>query len=448
MPRRNLYLLAAAVLVSAVCYLQADSAYRSRYGRMYETFTDVLEKIDTRYIEKVDGRELFEGAIRGMVAELDDPNSAYYNPHAAALSDSSLKQQFGGIGIEVLFDRQTKQLTIVTPLPNSPAFEAGLLPGDKILEIEDHSTKDMTIDDATVLLRGKPGTVVRLKVLHEDQTEPTDVVVRRAIIKTETVVGYRRTADGSWSYLLPLEPKIAYVRIAMFATNTVEELKAVLERLQSEKIEGLVLDLRNNGGGLLTAAEDVCNMFVRQGVIVTTRGRDGVELSEHKADGSAPFAEVPMAVLINGLSASGSEIVAACLQDHGRATIVGTRSFGKGTVQDVLYLEDGKSQLRLTVASYWRPSGKNIHRFRKAKETDEWGVKPDAGYDVPLDDKQWADVLRQRQKLEAMKRARPAANDANDVLLADPQLERAIDAVREQLAAAAKRVSEHALPVR
>ncbi|HEX4130824.1 MAG TPA: S41 family peptidase [Pirellulales bacterium] len=433
MPRRNLLLLAATLIVSAMCYAKADSAHRSRYGRMFNTFVQLLEKIETRYVEPVDERELFEGALHGTVAALDDPNSAYYSPRQAQASRSQLEQQFGGIGIELTWDRATRQLTIVTPLVGSPAEMAGVLPGDKIIEIDGQGMEDITFDDAARRLRGKPGTIVRLKLLREGQDDAVDVALRRAIIKTETVVGYRRTRGGTsrhaWDYFLPGTDRVAYVRVTLFGKNTAEELKSTLESLKQQHMTGLVLDLRNNGGGLLQAAQETCNLFIHEGVIVSTRGRDGRPLDVRRADGTGPLTDVPVAVLINRFSASASEIVAACLQDHQRATIVGTRSYGKGTVQDVLLLEDGISEVRLTIATYWRPSGKNIHRSRSATDRDEWGVLPDPGDDVPLSDKQWSEIVRDRARRSHVN-APAVAPKADEPTVADPQLDRAVEALQ------------------
>jgi carboxyl-terminal processing protease len=400
MPRRNVFLLFVTIVVCTVCWAQADSAHRTRYGRMFDTMTDMLEKIESKFVRPIEERKLFEGALRGVVAELDDPYSAYYNPHAADLSRSQLKQEFGGVGIEVLFDAETRQLTVVTPLPGGPAQAAGIMPGDTITAIDGRSARRMTLDDATSALRGKPGTTVRLAVMREGQEKPLEFTLRRAIINTETVVGYRRKADGSWDWCVP-GTDIGYVRLVLFGERTADELRAVLEQLTREHVKGVVLDLRDNGGGLLSSAVDICNLFIRSGVIVSTRGRDGQPTNVQEANDTGAFADLPLAVLINGRSASGSEIVAACLQDHDRAAIVGSRSFGKGTVQDVLPLEDGKSELRLTVATYWRASGKNIHRFRNARDSDDWGVMPDAGSDIPLSDEEWVKILRDRRTSDA-----------------------------------------------
>ncbi|HWA99103.1 MAG TPA: S41 family peptidase [Pirellulales bacterium] len=429
MPRRNILLLTAAVVVSVICYFKADSAHRSRYGRMFDTFVDILETVEARYIEPVEDRTLFESALRGMVAGLGDPNSAYYDPGEAQRSRAQLDQQFAGIGIELIVDPKSRLLTVVTPLINSPAAAAGVMPGDSIVEIDGEAIEQVSLDQVAQKLRGKPGTRVHLKLLRESSGQPIDVTIERALIKTETVVGYQRSPDGKWNYALPQAPDVVYARVTLFGKNTGDELKAFLAAVLPTNPQGIVLDLRNNGGGLLQAADDAVNLFIHDGVIVSTRGRDHQELDVRMADGTGPVTRLPLAILINGLSASASEIVAACLQDHQRATIVGTRSFGKGTVQDLILLEDGHSELRLTIATYWRPSGKNIHRTRGAKANDDWGVLPSPGFDVPIEEPTWSELLRDRQRREAIVVAgrQPAAQTSQ---AADTQLAAAIDALR------------------
>jgi carboxyl-terminal processing protease len=436
MPKRNLYLLAAVALVSLVCYQKADSAHRSHYGKMFDTFVNVLEEVEDRYVEPVDERELFEGALEGMVHALD-PNCAYLGPREAADSRAVLDQQFGGIGIEVSFDRETKVLTVITPVYGSPAFEQGVLPGDKIVKINDESTEGFTLADTVKRLRGKPGTSVRLSVLHPGQTEPVAVNITRAIIPVDSVLGDTRRADGSWNFLLAGSmDRIGYVRLTEFGKKTSLELSAALASLRAEGMQGLILDLRNNAGGLLPAAIEICDQFVSQGCIVTTRGREKTNIEVYEATGNAQATDFPIAVLVNQYSASASEILAACLQDHGRAIVVGQRSYGKGTVQSVIPLEGGRSEMRLTIATYWRPSGKNIHRSRTAKDSDEWGVSPDPGFEVKLTDAQLSDWVSARRKRDVL--PTKEQNPADAAWLArhprdDGQLEKAVEALEARI---------------
>jgi carboxyl-terminal processing protease len=406
MPPRNLLALLLAAAVSAVCFVSADGAHRSQYGRMFDTFVEVVEEVDEHYIEHVDNREMFEGALAGMIDRLD-PYSAYLGPAEAKRKRESIDQQFGGIGIEVGLDRQSGLLTVFSPIYGTPAYEHGILAGDSIVSIDGQSTEGFSLDDATRLLRGRPGEPVRLAVIHAGQKTPTEISLPRAEIHVQSVLGDRRRADGSWDFRLGGARQIGYLRVNLFAKNTVEELDRALQGLQQHGMRGLVLDLRNNAGGLLSAAVGTADLFVPQGRIVSTRGRGGSLIDEFDASGRAAYSQVPMAVLVNQFSASASEIVAACLQDHGRAAIVGVRSFGKGTVQAMIPIEDGRSDLRLTIATYWRPSGKNIHRGRTAKPTDAWGVSPDPGCEVVMSSAELSEMAERRRLRDRPRGDRP-----------------------------------------
>jgi len=264
----------------------------------------------------------------------------------------------------------------------TPAYEAGVLAGDLIMEIDGLSTEGMNPDKAVEVLTGRPGTPVKLKLLHEDETEET-VSMNRAIIDVPSVLGDSRKPDGQPDFMLDKQKKIAYVRISSFIQNTTEELKKVVGELKAEGMKALILDLRDNPGGLLGAAVEVSDLFVETGRIVSTKGRN-TDGNKYDAHVEGTYSGFPIVVLVNQNSASAAEIVAACLQDHKVAKVVGQRTYGKGSVQNILDLEDGNSVLKLTVATYQRPSGKNIHRFKNAKDSDEWGVSPDKGLEVKL----------------------------------------------------------------
>jgi carboxyl-terminal processing protease len=432
MPRRNAFLLLVTLVVSLICYQRAHS----RFGRMFDTFSIVWQNVETKYVEPVDDRKLLEGALEGTIRALDDPYSGYFPPQEAAESRASLDQEFGGIGIEVSFDRDTKMLTVGSPLVGSPAYNAGILPGDKILKINDESTEGFQLADTVKRLRGKAGESVRLTILHEGQEDPIEVEIKRAKIQTDSVLGDNRNADGTWNFMLPGKDKIGYIRVITFGKRTADELKAALEKLDQEGMQGLILDVRNDQGGLLYEALATCKLFVKEGRIVSTRGRDGVIVATYDADGTASYTNFPMAVLANQFSASASEIVAACLQDHHRAIVVGQRTYGKGTVQSVIPIEGGKSELRLTIASYWRPSGVNIHRAKGAKPTDVWGVEPNPGYDVKLSDKELVDLNRHRRQRDVLRLpgvaiGKPDDPQADDPFL-DPQLKKAFEYVVER----------------
>jgi carboxyl-terminal processing protease len=383
MPRRNLLFLLAVGFFSLVCYQKART---NPYGQL---LSESLELIDRLSLEKVDPEKLLEGALEGMVERLNadgmDENSSYIPPNALKEFRETIDQQFGGVGMRVSIDPSTRQIIVANTLPGTPAYAAGILAGDKILRIGESSTQGMSINDAVALLRGKPGDSVSITVLHQGQEKPVEMKIVRAVIQGETVWGDTRNADGSWNFFLPGHKGIGYLRITSFGDNTAEELKHALHWLVDHDMRGLILDLRDNPGGLLPAAIGICDLFISSGIIVSTRGREGGNLDTWRATGKGPFTDFPMVVLVNQLSASASEIVAACLQDHRRATIVGQRTFGKGTVQKLIELNDSHGALKLTTASYWRPSNKNIHRRRDVGENEDWGVRPDPGYEVKVE---------------------------------------------------------------
>ncbi len=327
-----------------------------------------------------------------------------------------------------MLDPATKQLTVASPLFGAPAFEAGVRPRDKILRIDGRSTQGLSLEDASDLIRGKPGTTVVLTVLHEGESEPVEIRVVRADIRVSTVLGDTRNADGSWNYFLAGHDRIGYVRIHSFAEQTAEELQRVVQALLVENMRGLVLDLRDDPGGVLQAAVNVCDLFIRSGVIVSTRFRDGTVRQSFAATEEGTLPDFPLAVIVNNYSASASEIVAACLQDHGRAVIVGERTFGKGTVQEIVDLPGNEGAIKVTTASYWRPSGRNINRGKNAGEQDEWGVTPNPGYEVKLEGEALARLVRWRHE-RGMSRpvaAAPPAPAASPTDV-DPQLAKAVE---------------------
>lgn len=418
MPRRNLRILLVISLLALLC--QRKFSYEGA------TFVRALDEIHDHYLEPVDRQVLLHAALRGMTARLD-PYSEYIPPREFTELEQSLEQHFGGVGIQIGLDPETKQLIVISPMVNTPAYRAGVLAGDRIIKIDGKSTIDFTIEDAANLLRGKPGTEVTITVIHVGEEKPTDIKITRAVIEIETVLGDTHTTEGKWNFTLPEHRGIAYIRIVQFGKQTVEELKKTLDELTASGMKALVLDLRNDPGGLLEQAVGVCNLFIKEGLIVSTRGRGGVEREALYADGTAPYAELPMAVLINNYSASASEIVAACLQDSKRAVIVGERSWGKGSVQNLIPLEGGRSALKLTTLSYWRPSGKNIHRLDDAPESEDWGVVPDEGFEVKLDKEQFERLMKFRRERDVIRREPTAQATNGELYEADPQLKRAVE---------------------
>lgn len=460
MPMRNLLLLFVAIVVSVACYQRAA---RNRY---VGTLAEAMHLIDDHYVEPVDNRELFEGAMIGMLDRLD-PYSSYTNPKDYKRFNESMNQQFYGIGIMVEINPDTKRLTVMNPLPDSPAQKAGIVPGDVILKIGDVDTKDMPLEKSVQYMRGEvEGSPVTITIQHADGSEPRELTLKRARIPIESVRGDSRSAAGQWDFHLEEDRRIGLLRVSTFGEQTTQEFRKALESfsMPDAEIEALIVDLRSNPGGLLNGAKEMCDMFLDGGVIVTTRGRGGVTTSTYSAEpGVLLKRSVPIVVLVDRYSASASEIVAAALQDHGRAVVCGERTWGKGTVQNVAELEGGRSAIRLTTATYWRPSEKNIHKKRDAKDEDDWGVRPDEGLLVELTDEQREKLALQRNQRDyaalrgaARPKAKPeepqpeesqpeddpplpkieedpSSKPAEEESFDDPQLRRAIEHLQKQL---------------
>lgn len=397
MSNRRYFALALIGATSLVTWQATQGAKpKDEMLELYGVFAEAVEQVEANYVTPVSRKALLESALQGMLQNLD-PHSQYINTSEWKAFKRKIEGRFGGIGITVEMD-PTGRPRVVAPMVGTPAYESGVLAGDLILEIDGESTEGITPDKAVDALSGRPGTSVKLAVLHEGEEKPEPITIVRAIIDVPSVLGDTRKANDGWDFMIDKDKKIAYVRVSSFIQNTTEELKKALAELKSEGMKGLILDLRDNPGGLLSSAVEVSDLFVDDGTIVSTKGRNTPKKTfEAHKEGNAN--EFPIVVLINQGSASAAEIVSACLQDHKRAVVVGHRSFGKGSVQNIFDLDDGNSVLKLTVASYLRPSGKNIHRFKTSKKSDDWGVSPDSGMDVDLTTEEyiaWAHARRDR----------------------------------------------------
>jgi carboxyl-terminal processing protease len=440
MSRRNLLLLFATGLVSYACYVRGE---QNPYARYVAAGYSVINRSS---LEEVPDQELFEGAMRGMVAVLGkhgDEHSLFIGEQERDEFREELTQEFGGVGVRIRLLGQPPLPTVVgPPEPGTPAFTADIRSGDRILAINGESTQAMELIDVLRQMRGPVGEPVVLSLVHTGETEPLEITLTRSVITVDSILGDIRDENNQWDFRLAQEPRIGYVQIIKFGDKTEVELTSALAKLASEGVEALILDVRDNYGGALDAAVGITDLFLRAGQpIVTTRGRDGVTRDRFVSTGRGGYTRIPLVVLVNQNSASASEILAACLQDYGRATIVGQRTYGKGTVQQLLRLESGRSLLKLTAATYWRPSGKNIHRMPGASENNDWGVKPDKGFEVALDEEeylQWRQYRRRRDVL-GDRRDGPLAEqfDAQDGQLpaefVDRALELAVDYLVEQL---------------
>ena len=378
------------------------------YYELYKTLVDAIDQVERNYVEEFDRRELIEAAIDGVLDKLD-PYSSYINPEQISLFRATVESEFGGIGIQLA--PNPRELTIFSPLVGTPAYRAGLLAGDRIVEIEGQSTQKMKMEEAIRLLKGEPGTKVKLAVIHLGQKDKVEVIIKREKIHVDTVLADHRKQDDSWDFMLKPKEKIGYVRATGFSRDTARELRSVLEQLRADKMRGLILDLRFNPGGLLSSAIEVSDLFISKGRIVSTEGRNSPQRAwDARKEGT--FEGFPMVVLVNRYSASASEIIAACVQDHKRAVIVGERTWGKGSVQNVIELAGGKSLLKLTTASYHRPSGKNIHRLRRGNDDQqEWGVTPDEGFRLKLGDDEMANLVHDRRQRDVVRPNRRQPKD-------------------------------------
>jgi carboxyl-terminal processing protease len=310
------------------------------------TFTEVYDRIKKAYVEPVDDATLLNNAIDGMLNGLD-PHSVYLRKDALDELQESTRGEFGGLGIEI--EMQNGFVRVITPIDDTPALKAGVEAGDLIIKIDDQTVSGLSLQEAVDLMRGKPGTKVTLTVAREPQPQPVEITIVRDIIKVASVKSRS------------LEPGYGYIRLTQFQVKTGADTLKAIKKLQQENqpLKGLVLDLRNNPGGVLNGAVEVADAFLTKGLIVYTSGRLPNSELRFNATPEDPSQNVPLVVLINGGSASASEIVAGALQDHHRAVILGTESFGKGSVQTVLPLTD-ESALKLTTARYYTPSGRSI----------------------------------------------------------------------------------------
>jgi len=318
----------------------SDAVYKN-----IELFTEVLREIEKHYVEPQESQKLIYGAINGMVRSLD-PHSSFMTKDEYQELMTETKGSFSGVGIEITIKDDV--LTVVSPIEGTPAFKAGIKAGDRIVKIEEKSSKGMTLMDAVKNIRGPQGSEVKLTIAREGQSEPLVFRIKRDVIPLKSVRDYALT------------PEIGYARISNFQSKTSGDLEDALKDLEKgHHLKGLILDLRNNPGGLLSQAVQVSDLFLDKGVIVSTKGRDPSQDVVMSAHGNGGQRKYPIVVLVNGGSASASEIVAGALQDNKRALILGTTTFGKGSVQTIIPLADG-SGLRLTTARYYTPSGKSI----------------------------------------------------------------------------------------
>ena len=409
-----------------------------------DVLRDARQRLGKR--EDLDDDKALDTGITMMLAELRDPYTVYYDLATIKKMDAPLRGSFRGVGIQIRRDLVRDGLLVVSPIKDSPAYKAGIRAGDLItavkrevdaenkpIESEDQktiSTKGMKTERALELILGKPGVPVTLVIDRDGVTK--EFTIERGVVNVETVLGSKRTATDDWNFTIDGDSKIGYVCLTQFASGTSKDLRKVVQKLKAEGMKGLILDLRFNPGGLLTEAVAICDLFLQDGLIVSVKYR--AKRPEQWFDrGFGSETDFPIAVLVNGQSASASEIVSACLQDYGRAVVVGERSYGKGSVQTVQPFSPTNGEIKMTTARYFPPLDRNIDKVSTpGKPEDEWGVKPNLRYEVKLSREEAQDLAEHFRDREVIKPKEK--KDAKP--FKDRQLETAIEYLKRQMGAA------------
>lgn len=360
MPKRNIVWITVAAVIAALLWKVPQTLLRR--DQMYEQFSPLLDvnvQVRKHYVEEVEDQVLLRGAIDGMLSRLD-PYSEYYEAREYAQFQARTEGEFPGVGIEVT---QSKggAIEIVSPIEGSPAFMAGIRAGDLIIMVGQTKTADLSLNKAVELIKGKAGTSVSLTLRRPSTGETFERTIARQIIEVRTVRGWARSSDWVWDYLIDPEARIGYARISNFERHTERQLdEAIRELIGKHRMRALILDVRDNPGGLLDVVVRIADHFLPGGTIVSTKGRETPE-QRYQATPNDKYPNIPIAILVNQGSASASEILSGCLRDHGRATVVGQRTFGKGCVQEIFPIENSNAMLKVTTAYYYLPKGDCIH---------------------------------------------------------------------------------------
>ncbi|KHE93689.1 MAG: S41 family peptidase [Candidatus Scalindua rubra] len=397
------------------CYLHAQKEEKldpDIFYQDFEEFISIVKEIQDKYVDEVGLRALLMSAYRGMLAGLDS--------HSQFIDSKSLEElkietegEFDGLGIEVIL--KDGFLRVLTPIVDSPAFRAGVYIGDVIIRIDGKSTKNISIREAIEMLRGKTHTEVTITVIHEGESEPVDITIERAKIHLNSIRGTR---------IVDEESKIGYIAITSFQDNTIDDLDAAVKELEEQGMEALILDLRFNPGGLLNIAVGMADRFIKKGLIVSTKGRHKSQQHEYKAHRSKTYKNFPLIIIVNNGSASASEIVAGAVKDHQRGLLLGTKTYGKGSVQSLIPIKNKNSALKLTTAKYYTPSGAMIHGI---------GIEPDIKVD--LTQKEVRGLHRHLARVNAAdirtkNGKEPLEANEEEEKFVDAQLSRAIDVMK------------------
>ena len=432
MHRRNLLIFA---IVVPGCILACAAQDRTGQGKR---FAEVIYRIDKGYFRNIDSEQLFQAAMEGVFRKLDD-RSEFIEPSQLRNYERDFKKEFAGIGVELDAELSSGEIVVVAPVYGGPAWQAGIRSGDRIISVEGIETRGRNLSEIVAQFRGEVGSQVELCIRKQgvglnDRSVIQDVTLSRQNITIESVRGDRRLPSGKWDWWLEGDPNIAYLRISHFSKRTDTEVAALIEKLVfKQPPRGLVIDLRGNSGGILEGGIALCNLFLEDGLIAAvtndrSNNSNGKQLQQKwTATAGQVLKGVPIAVLVDEFTASVAEIVAACLQDHKRATIVGSRTFGNASVQTITTLSSGPGAIRLTTNEYQRPSGTSLNRLSTSTESDAWGVRPDSNFALSPTRKQLEDWITWRQDRDRSGQS-SAVLDPGELLprYADPVLGRAL----------------------
>jgi carboxyl-terminal processing protease len=432
MNREKIAWTVSLILIAMLAFqLPGSLAHRDDDYAFVKTLIDIHRQVDNNYVDPLDEEKLKLGSVNGMMGELD-PYSIFIPAAKTEEFDNLLEGSFKGVGIE-LSQLENGDIQVVSPIPDSPAHKAGVQAGDIIVKVNGLDIKGKKIADVQSIIKGPLGSEVRLTVKHVDGQEVELKMTRQEIVMP-TVMGYRRDAANNWDYWVSQNPKIAYLRITQFTATTTREMKKSLDQVLGQGMQGLILDVRFNPGGRLDQAKDVVNLFVSDGVLVVTRGLHRTQ-EIARADAAKSLSQkFPIIVLVNEHSASAAEIVAGSLMDNKRALVLGTRTYGKGSVQEIIPLEPDEGELKLTVAYYYLPSGRLVHRKKGATD---WGVDPQVN--VPMSEKAEQQVLREQGEAELFHKPLPVttkpstATQAATRPVVDVQLQQAVSAMMSSI---------------
>ena len=382
------------------------------YFKNFEEFINVIKEIQNKYVGEVELEELLNNAYTGMLSGLD-PYSQYIGPENLEELKIETEGEFSGLGVEVIM--KDGILTVLTPIVDSPAFRAGVLIGDRIIKIDGKSTKNITIRETIGLLRGEPNTNVTITVIHEGENEPVDITIHRAKVHVKSVRGAK---------IVNSEGGVGYISITNFQENTIIDMDEAIMDLTKKGMKALVLDLRFNPGGLLNIARDMVDRFLKKGMIVSTRGRHVSQDREYKAHKAGTYPSFPLVILVNKGSASASEIVAGAIKDHKRGILLGNTTFGKGSVQSLIPIENKNSALKLTTAKYYTPSGIQI---------EGKGIEPDTKVGLTKDELKelHAHLSRANAADIQTENGHKKVNGNDKTEFVDAQLAKAIDLLKD-----------------